>query len=128
MGPSCRRCGPRVHVTAGLTARPQGHRTVGARQAVIMRAEFARLRPWLAVAGAVLAVGVLVPPAGTEARRYVFAQALQFAVLAVVVPPLVVLGAPWRFGGGGSRAGRDGARGGAAGKTPGRPGGAAGRR
>src|SRR5215469_15139881 len=106
MGPSCRRCGPPVHATAGLTARPQGHRTVGARQAVIMRAEFARLRPWLAVAGAVLAVGVLVPPAGTEARRYVFAQAVQFAVLAVVVPSLVVLGAPWRFGGAGSRLAR----------------------
>jgi len=71
-----------------------------------MRAVFPRLRPWLAVAGAVLAVGVLVPPVGTEARRYVFAQAAQFAVLAVVVPALIVLGAPWRFGTAGSRLAR----------------------
>jgi cytochrome c oxidase assembly factor CtaG len=71
-----------------------------------MRAEFARLRPWLAVAGAVLAIGVLVPPAGTEARRYVFAQAVQFGVLAVVVPAFVVLGAPWQFGAAGSRLAR----------------------
>ncbi|MGI9008621.1 MAG: hypothetical protein ACR2FU_20945, partial [Streptosporangiaceae bacterium] len=55
-----------------------------------------RLRPWLALAGAVLAVAVLVPPAGTAATRFVFAQALQFAVLAVVAPALIVLGAPWR--------------------------------
>ena len=56
-----------------------------------------RLRPWLAAAGGALAVGVLVPPAGTAARQYVFAQAVQYAVLAVVVPALVVLGAPWRL-------------------------------
>ncbi|HEX9066523.1 MAG TPA: cytochrome c oxidase assembly protein [Streptosporangiaceae bacterium] len=54
------------------------------------------LRPWLAPAGAVLAVVAVVPPAGTAATRYVFAQALQYAVLAVVAPALIVLGAPWR--------------------------------
>jgi len=59
---------------------------------------FTRLRPWLAVAGAVGTAAVLLPPAGTAARHYVFAQALQYAVLAVVVPALLVLGAPWRFG------------------------------
>src|SRR5262252_2583699 len=63
-----------------------------------MRANVRRLRPWLAVFGAALAVGVLVPPGGTEARQYVFAQAVQFAVLAVVVPALIVLGAPWPSG------------------------------
>jgi cytochrome c oxidase assembly factor CtaG len=56
------------------------------------------LRPWLAPAGVLLMLGVLVPPVGSAARQYVFAQAVQFAVLAVVVPALVVLGAPWRLG------------------------------
>jgi cytochrome c oxidase assembly factor CtaG len=55
------------------------------------------LRSWLAPAGVVLMLGVLLPPGGSAARHYVFAQAVQFAVLAVVVPALVVLGAPWRF-------------------------------
>lgn len=54
-----------------------------------------RLRPWLALAGAVATLAVLLPPAGSAARHYVFVQALQFAVLAVVVPALLVLGAPW---------------------------------
>jgi cytochrome c oxidase assembly factor CtaG len=53
-------------------------------------------RWWLAVAAAVLVVLCLVPPAGTYARRYVLAESLQFAVFAVVVPALLVLGAPWR--------------------------------
>src|SRR5215472_5549456 len=60
-----------------------------------MQALSGRLRPRLAAAGAVLAVGVLVPPGGTEARHYVFAQAVQFGVLAVVAPALIALGAPW---------------------------------
>jgi cytochrome c oxidase assembly factor CtaG len=63
-----------------------------------VRNKVKRLRRWLALAGGVAAIGVLVPPAGTAARQYVFAQAVQFAVLAVVVPALVVLGAPWRLG------------------------------
>ena len=57
------------------------------------------LRSWLAPAGMVLMLGVLVPPGGSIARQYVFAQAVQFAVLAMVVPAFVVLGAPWRFAG-----------------------------
>ena len=65
---------------------------------MIMRGLGGRLRPWLAVVAAVLAVGVLVPPGGTEAGQYVFAQAVQFAVLAVVVPALIVLGTPWPSG------------------------------
>jgi cytochrome c oxidase assembly factor CtaG len=58
-----------------------------------------RGRPWLAGVGALLALAVLLPPVGAEARRYVFAQAVQYAILAVVVPALVVLGAPWRRAG-----------------------------
>lgn len=73
-----------------------------------MRERIVRLRPWLASAGVILAAAVLLPPVGTFARQYVFPQALQFAVLAIVVPALVVLGAPWRrlaalFGTGGTR-------------------------
>ncbi len=66
------------------------------------------LRPWLAAAGAVLALAVLLPPVGTAARQYVFVQAVQFAVLAAAVPALVVIGAPWRLRGLGEvgRAGR----------------------
>jgi cytochrome c oxidase assembly factor CtaG len=70
---------------------------------VIMRGLGGRLRPWLAVVAAVLAVGALVPPGGTEARQYVFAQAVQFAVLAVVAPALIVLGAPWSLSRAGAR-------------------------
>jgi len=68
-----------------------------------MLSRIRRLRPWLAVLGGVLAVGVLVPPVATEARQYVFAQAVQFAVLAVVAPALIVLGAPWSVGQVGAR-------------------------
>ncbi len=38
----------------------------------------------------------LVPPLVTEARRYEFVEAMQFCVLLVVVPALLVIGAPWR--------------------------------
>jgi cytochrome c oxidase assembly factor CtaG len=38
----------------------------------------------------------LVPPAGIYARRYVFAESLQFLVFATVVPAMLVTGAPWR--------------------------------
>ena len=54
-------------------------------------------RSWLAVAG-VLAIAVcLVPPVATLARKYVFAESIQFLVFAMVAPALIVLGAPWRF-------------------------------
>jgi len=39
----------------------------------------------------------LVPPAGSYARRYVFAESLQFVMFATAVPALLVLGAPWRL-------------------------------
>lgn len=54
-------------------------------------------RRWLALGAAVLAIASLLPPAATYARQYVFAEALQFAVFAIVTPALLVLGAPWRL-------------------------------
>jgi cytochrome c oxidase assembly factor CtaG len=48
-----------------------------------------------ALAVVLLAV-LLVPPVGTWARRDEFIEAIQFACLAIVVPALVVIGAPWR--------------------------------
>lgn len=56
-----------------------------------------RRRSWLAVAAVLLILLSLVPPAGSFARRYVFAESLQFAVFATVVPALLVLGAPWHL-------------------------------
>jgi cytochrome c oxidase assembly factor CtaG len=53
-------------------------------------------RSWLAVGAVVLVLICLVPPAGIYARRYVFAESLQFVLFAVTVPALLVLGAPWR--------------------------------
>lgn len=63
-----------------------------------MRNQVQRLRPALTLLGVILAAAVLLPPGATAARQYVFAQAVQFAVLAVLVPALAVLGAPWRLG------------------------------
>jgi len=39
----------------------------------------------------------LLPPLATLARRYVFAESIQFSVFAMAGPALIVLGAPWRF-------------------------------
>jgi Cytochrome c oxidase caa3 assembly factor (Caa3_CtaG) len=64
-------------------------------------------RSWLAVGAVVLVLICLVPPAGIYARRYVFAESLQFVLFAVAVPALLVLGAPWRMLGF-SRSARDG--------------------
>jgi cytochrome c oxidase assembly factor CtaG len=49
------------------------------------------------LAAVVIAVLVLVPPLGTLARRSEYAATLQFALLAIAVPALVALGAPWRI-------------------------------
>lgn len=54
------------------------------------------VRPALAWVAVGLLVVVLVPPLATEARRYEFVEALRFSVLAIAVPALLVLGAPWR--------------------------------
>jgi len=55
-----------------------------------------RGRVWLAVLAVALILFSLVPPAGVYARRFVFAETLQFLVFAVAAPALLVLGASWR--------------------------------
>ena len=56
-----------------------------------------RPRQMLAVLAAALMAVMLLPPVATSARRLDWAQALQFAVLALVVPALLVAGAPWKY-------------------------------
>jgi cytochrome c oxidase assembly factor CtaG len=72
--------------------------------------------PLLAGAAVVISVLFLVPPLGSLARRYVYAESLQFAAFGFAVPALIVLAAPWpRWlawpGGRANRAGRAGGAG-----------------
>ena len=53
-------------------------------------------RPWCLASAALAALVALVPPLLGAARDDDYAAALQFALLAIVVPGLVTLGAPWR--------------------------------
>ena len=53
-------------------------------------------RLWCLWGALVVLVIALVPPFSDAARRTEYAEALQFSLLAVVVPALLVLGAPWR--------------------------------
>lgn len=62
-----------------------------------MRSGLPRGRFWLAAVAVALVLVSLVPPAASYARRYVFAESLQFLLFATVVPALLVLGAPWRW-------------------------------
>lgn len=52
-------------------------------------------RSWCLLAAAAVAVVALVPPIGTVARRAEYAAAAQFSLLAIALPALVALGAPW---------------------------------
>jgi cytochrome c oxidase assembly factor CtaG len=56
-----------------------------------------RWRRLLGVTGLVLVLACLLPPLDMLARRYVFAESLQFCVFAMGGPALIVLAAPWRF-------------------------------
>ncbi|MGP8059566.1 MAG: cytochrome c oxidase assembly protein [Acidimicrobiales bacterium] len=56
----------------------------------------ARSRGWVAVGGLVVLVLALVPPLSSWARHTEVAWSVQFSVLALVVPCLLVVGAPWR--------------------------------
>ncbi len=62
-----------------------------------MLSRFQALRWALTPIAVILAAAALLPPGGTAARHYVYAEAIQFLVLAVVVPALLVLGGPWRL-------------------------------
>ena len=53
-------------------------------------------RALFGVAAVVSVVVGLVPPVSHEARRYIFAGGLQFALFGFVAPALIVLWAPWR--------------------------------
>jgi cytochrome c oxidase assembly factor CtaG len=53
-------------------------------------------RGWCLLAGIAVFVVALVPPLLGTARHSEYAEALQFAALAIVVPALVAMGAPWR--------------------------------
>ncbi len=55
------------------------------------------LRPWCLVAALLGAVLALVPPLDTVARGSDYAAAVQFSLLAIVVPALTTLGSPWRI-------------------------------
>ena len=59
-----------------------------------MRAFLGRVRPWLAPAAVVLLLSAALPPAGTYARYYESAQALQFVIFAVAGPALLMLSRP----------------------------------
>ena len=49
----------------------------------------------LLVGAAIVFILSLVPPLSSLARRYEFVEALQFSLLAIVVPVFVVSGSPW---------------------------------
>ena len=56
----------------------------------------ASCRSWCLLAAALVVLACLVPPLSGTARRFEYGEALQFSLLAVVVPVLVAIGAPWR--------------------------------
>jgi cytochrome c oxidase assembly factor CtaG len=50
----------------------------------------------LAPAGLALMAVAVLPPVDTLARRYLFVESVQFCILALAGPALIVIGAPWR--------------------------------
>ncbi len=49
-----------------------------------------------ASAGLALIAVATLPPVETLARQYLFVESIQFCVLSMAGPALIVLGAPWR--------------------------------
>ena len=56
----------------------------------------AGLAAGLASAGLALIAMAMLPPVETLARRYLFVESVQFCLLSMAGPALIVLGAPWR--------------------------------
>lgn len=61
------------------------------------RVTFGPVRRWLATAAVVLLAVAVAPPIGSEVGRYLLFETAQYAILALLVPPLIVLSAPWRL-------------------------------
>ena len=56
-----------------------------------------RWRSWCLLAAVIAVVAAVAPPLSGTARHTEYGAALQFSLLAIVVPALVALGAPWRL-------------------------------
>ena len=56
-----------------------------------------RGRVWYLLAAVIVAIVVLLPPLSATAGHAEYGEALQFSLLAIVVPALVAVGAPWRL-------------------------------
>jgi len=60
-------------------------------------APYTRWRSLSLISAGVVVIVALVPPLSAAARHYEYAAALQFSLLAIVAPELLVVGAPWRL-------------------------------
>ena len=61
------------------------------------REHAARWRLWCLVGAVVVVLLALVPPLSRLARDSEYGAAIQFSLLAIVLPALVTVGAPWRL-------------------------------
>ena len=59
--------------------------------------QYGRWRTWCLVAAAAVAVIAIVPPLSRTAAHWEYGAALQFSLLAIALPALVALAAPWRL-------------------------------
>ena len=69
----------------------------GGTASVRSRDQAARGRVWCLPAAGIVAIVALLPPLSATARHAEYGAALQFSLLAIVVPALVTVGAPWRL-------------------------------
>lgn len=61
------------------------------------REQAARWRVWCLLGAVAVALVALVPPLSWAARHSEYGAAIQFSLLAIVLPALVTVGAPWRL-------------------------------
>jgi cytochrome c oxidase assembly factor CtaG len=61
------------------------------------REQAARWRVWCLLGAVAVALVALVPPLSGAARDSEYGAAVQFSLLAIVLPALVTVGAPWRL-------------------------------